>query len=62
MVPAVQDMMEGCPEDADLTLLYLVLSAFVGLFVCFMFEIIDYFQTNKEKCCRSQETRSHDGR
>jgi len=32
MVPAVQDSMEGCPPD-NLNLLFLVLSALLGLFV-----------------------------
>lgn len=32
MVPAVQDFMEGCPPS-DLNLLYLILSALIGLFI-----------------------------
>jgi hypothetical protein len=50
MIPVVKDSMEGCPND-DVLVLYMVLSAMVGLFLFIGMEIVKVlmktFRTNK---------------
>ena len=40
-IPGVQDDMEGCPDE-DLNVVYMVLAAFIGTFMFFVYELIRF--------------------
>jgi hypothetical protein len=39
MIPTVEDSMENCP-DSDVNLIYMTLSAFIGLFLFLVYQVI----------------------
>eukprot|EP00934_Nitzschia_sp_Nitz4_P004287 Nitzschia sp. Nitz4//scaffold356_size15932//14584//15852//NITZ4_008883-RA/size15932-processed-gene-0.9-mRNA-1//-1//CDS//3329548976//4277//frame0 len=49
MIPGTQDMMEGCPDDEGLNLLYLCLSAFIGLAMFLTYQFVAMLSRGKSK-------------